>query len=897
MDDEPKESSGAKRLEVARKELTNVSESIANAVESALGPVAERMADDDEHWAMAYAEVHHTLARIFPAAMKVVQELADGSDEAMRVQAANHKRFLKMKLETQRIANDSKRKNQTLVAEEERKKEVEAKVSAIKAAAEAQLAEANGKLTQLSEALESATVKIKATEDALVTTQQASKQHEARALRAENKEQAAKDELKLAKHALTEGPSTERLSEQLTNAVNAFEVLSRRSERENGALQQELSEKKSLLEHLQRDTTKRLGFMRSLIFQLSQVKTMLKSSDPARKELEEILDLIKQQLSEDMQVAGVKSVEDVKRRVEQEKKAAQMKEQQLEEKVRQELENAKADLREEIAMHAKTREKFWEKIKEEREASEAQMEQLREQAATSKSMLEQALAAMNTLMSAPGSREPEPNQSAASPSPAAVAAPRLALPQHVPVAVVLPLSPEPNQSAASSQSPSPQLPLPSSQDKALSASGGPQIRKANLCDENTIAELVKRAEMIVAQRDELLESSSEHIQRMLSLKSRVSEAEKSLQQHAEREAQRVEHLCTMIARRMLRKDLARGFTAWVEMWEITLHTKQLLGNAAGMLMRPQLTAAWRKWRQDWQESQAHQAEEGMGLTARKDETALEREVRELRKKVEHLEPALASARSELKYRMSYFNNAKRQWEESLKQTSLEFDRLKETTRHERASLVNSALQAMQQLKDSLRAGLDDIVPEPDQPRRGTRQQKANKHRWGVVSPPPSGGGERDSAFLTQVWEQNGGSSPSAPATRTFSSARSDPRRQKENDHVHSSLKRLSHGESYLPSRDDAVRQGVFLRDPTGGTPNALTKSATAAGALPTRNSTVTLITPKHVPRSFEPFPDGPSTDGGELANFIRNAEERRRAGEMHARKLPSLGGASSGKYQ
>ena len=63
----------------------------------------------------------------------------------------------------------------------------------------------------------------------------------------------------------------------------------------------------------------------------------------------------------------------------------------------------------------------------------------------------------------------------------------------------------------------------------------------------------------------------------------AAEKERQLQeqianQAAEKE-KRVEHLCGMILRRILKKDLSRGWTAWHEMWSIESHQRRLLQGA------------------------------------------------------------------------------------------------------------------------------------------------------------------------------------------------------------------------------------------------------------------------------------------------------------------------------
>ena len=66
---------------------------------------------------------------------------------------------------------------------------------------------------------------------------------------------------------------------------------------------------------------------------------------------------------------------------------------------------------------------------------------------------------------------------------------------------------------------------------------------------------------------------------------------------AEKE-KRIEHLCSVIARRMLRKDLSRGWFAWYEQWQEEARTLRLLKTAAERLRRPALSAALSDWKAD-----------------------------------------------------------------------------------------------------------------------------------------------------------------------------------------------------------------------------------------------------------------------------------------------------------
>ena len=83
-------------------------------------------------------------------------------------------------------------------------------------------------------------------------------------------------------------------------------------------------------------------------------------------------------------------------------------------------------------------------------------------------------------------------------------------------------------------------------------------------------------------------------------------AEQALQSQLEKEQhereKRVEHLCGMIARRMLRKDISRGWAAWVGVWEEKVSQRRTLQKAASRLRSPVLSASFFHWLQDWEEA-------------------------------------------------------------------------------------------------------------------------------------------------------------------------------------------------------------------------------------------------------------------------------------------------------
>ena len=71
----------------------------------------------------------------------------------------------------------------------------------------------------------------------------------------------------------------------------------------------------------------------------------------------------------------------------------------------------------------------------------------------------------------------------------------------------------------------------------------------------------------------------------------AAEAERKRQEEkVKAQEQRVEHLCGMIARRMLKKDLTRAWTAWHDKYEEETRRKRMLQYAAGSLKNPELFA-------------------------------------------------------------------------------------------------------------------------------------------------------------------------------------------------------------------------------------------------------------------------------------------------------------------
>ena len=58
---------------------------------------------------------------------------------------------------------------------------------------------------------------------------------------------------------------------------------------------------------------------------------------------------------------------------------------------------------------------------------------------------------------------------------------------------------------------------------------------------------------------------------------------------------RIDMLCRMISRRMMRSDLSKGWSAWLEMWEAKTYARQRMREVANRLRAPELASAFTDW--------------------------------------------------------------------------------------------------------------------------------------------------------------------------------------------------------------------------------------------------------------------------------------------------------------
>ena len=91
--------------------------------------------------------------------------------------------------------------------------------------------------------------------------------------------------------------------------------------------------------------------------------------------------------------------------------------------------------------------------------------------------------------------------------------------------------------------------------------------------------------------------------RQAALEGRGLEAEmqRQLEDRLEREKEkRIAHTQEMALRRICRRDLTRGWTAWLDEYLDVKRTQRLLQSAGNKLMKPKLTAAYGRWHKDWE---------------------------------------------------------------------------------------------------------------------------------------------------------------------------------------------------------------------------------------------------------------------------------------------------------
>lgn len=114
--------------------------------------------------------------------------------------------------------------------------------------------------------------------------------------------------------------------------------------------------------------------------------------------------------------------------------------------------------------------------------------------------------------------------------------------------------------------------------------------------EREIEELKAQLEETAKERDALaggltsLESSAAE-------KARLTEEQLMFEKE-----QRIQLLARQVGRRMMNQGIIRGWTRWSEMYEETVHQRNMLRAATNRLMKPAITAAFAHWNKDWKQA-------------------------------------------------------------------------------------------------------------------------------------------------------------------------------------------------------------------------------------------------------------------------------------------------------
>ena len=118
----------------------------------------------------------------------------------------------------------------------------------------------------------------------------------------------------------------------------------------------------------------------------------------------------------------------------------------------------------------------------------------------------------------------------------------------------------------------------------------------------------ERAKLVQTQ-SELARSKTEAAalaSKLSSLDGGAAAREIALQKQLEEEKdRRVENLKAMAIRRIALKELSKGWTAWVDMYEEQRRQVNLLKQAGARLSRPLLLHSYQHWRRDWDASQSY----------------------------------------------------------------------------------------------------------------------------------------------------------------------------------------------------------------------------------------------------------------------------------------------------
>ena len=158
--------------------------------------------------------------------------------------------------------------------------------------------------------------------------------------------------------------------------------------------------------------------------------------------------------------------------------------------------------------------------------------------------------------------------------------------------------------------------------------------------------LAERYEQEVKERQEVqvaLDSANAQLEQlrreMREGRGQEAELQRQMQEQLEREKEkRIEHTKEMAMRRILKRDLSRGWMAWHGVWSEKRRQQNMLRAAGARLTKPKLVACMRHWRTDWETDMQHKATMSI-------EQRLKAEVEELTEELKEARKQIAAAKS------------------------------------------------------------------------------------------------------------------------------------------------------------------------------------------------------------------------------------------------------------
>jgi len=116
---------------------------------------------------------------------------------------------------------------------------------------------------------------------------------------------------------------------------------------------------------------------------------------------------------------------------------------------------------------------------------------------------------------------------------------------------------------------------------------------------------------------------------------------------------RVEAMGQKAMRRMFQSGLARGWEAWVALYEEKMHQRRMLAGAAQRMMRPALVGCWNVWHSEWEAAERDKIKntwKGKAAEAERQVDLVEAEARRLRDELKRERKAVEELKTKLKER-------------------------------------------------------------------------------------------------------------------------------------------------------------------------------------------------------------------------------------------------------